>query len=231
MNRNEFIDSLKDRNIQLSNEMIEQLDFYAEYLKEYNEKINLTAITEYEEVLDKHFYDSLLLVDRKLEGTLVDVGSGAGFPGVVLKIVLPELRVILLEPLNKRCVFLNSLIEKLRLNNIEVINQRGEDYSLDHREEYEYVTARAVSNLRGLIEVAGAMVKQNGYFICLRGKDGLQEIQEASKAINTMNFEVESIKEEKLFSGDKRIISYFIKKGKTPLKYPRKYNIIKKNPL
>ena len=121
MNRNEFIDSLKDRNIQLSNEIIEQLDFYAEYLKEYNEKINLTAITEYEEVLDKHFYDSLLLIDRKLEGTLVDVGSGAGFPGVVLKIVLPELRVILLEPLNKRCVFLNSLIEKLGLKNIEVI--------------------------------------------------------------------------------------------------------------
>lgn len=231
MNINEFISSLEKRNIQLSKKMIEQLDFYAEYLKEYNEKINLTAITEYEEVLDKHFYDSLLLVDRELKGTLMDVGSGAGFPGVVLKIVFPELRVILLEPLNKRCVFLSSLIDKLGLKDIEVINQRGEDYSLKHREEYEYVTARAVSNLNSLIEVCGAMVKENGYFICLRGKDGLDEINKASKAIETMNFEVESIREEELFNGDKRIISYFIKKGKTPLKYPRKYNIIKKNSL
>ena len=231
MNLNEFKQALKNRNIELTETMINQLNLYAEYLKEYNEKINLTAITEYEEVLDKHFYDSLLCVDRKLEGTLVDVGTGAGFPGVVLKIVFPELKVILIEPINKRCVFLNSLIEKLELKNIEVVNQRGEDYSLIHREEYDYVTARAVSNLNALIEVCGAMVKVNGYFICLRGKDGLSEIEGATIAIKTMGFEVEKTFEEALFDGSSRVISYFKKIEKTNKKYPRKYSIIKARTL
>ena len=231
MTLEEFKRELGKRNILLSERMIEQFNDYASYLKEYNEMVNLTAITAYEEVLDKHFFDSLLLVEGKLEGTLLDVGSGAGFPGVVLKIVFPELRVILLEPIRKRCIFLESLIERLPLKDIEVVNERGEDYSLKHREEYDYVTARAVSNLNALIEVSGAMVKQNGYFICLRGKDGREEIARASRAIETMGFEVESIYDEQIYNGDKRTISYFRKTRKTPLKYPRKYNIIKKNPL
>ena len=227
----DLIDALNNRDIILTEKMIDQLNFYAEYLVEYNEKVNLTSITEYEEILDKHFYDSLLFVDKDTKGTLVDVGTGAGFPGVVVKIVLPELKVILLEPIKKRCVFLESLIEKLGLKDIEVINVRGEDYSLDHREEYDYVTARAVTNLSNLIEICGAMVKVNGCFICLRGKDGIKEIEDASKAINTMRFEVENTKTEHLFNGDQRVISYFRKKDKTPIKYPRKYNIIKRNPL
>ena len=231
MNINEFKESLKNRNIILTDKQIEQLNFYATYLKEYNEKINLTAITEYEEVLDKHFYDSLLLVDRKLEGTLVDVGTGAGFPGVVLKIVIPELNVILVEPINKRCVFLKSLIEKLNLQNITVENIRGEDFSINNREKFDYVTARAVSNLNNLIEVCGAPVKKDGYFICLRGKDGKQEIIDAQNAIRTMGFTVESIKEENLFDGSNRIISYFKKTSLTPIKYPRKYSIIKQHSL
>ena len=231
MTLQDFKNSLSKRNIELTDKMIEQLNIYAEYLKEYNEKINLTAISEYEEVLDKHFYDSLLLVDRKLEGSLVDVGTGAGFPGVVLKIVIPELKVILVEPIKKRCVFLESLIEKLDLKNIVVVNERGEDYSLKHREEYDYVTARAVSNLNNLIEVCGAMVKENGYFICLRGKDGRLEIKGAEKAIEIMGFEIESIKDECLFDGSNRVISYFKKSKKTPLKYPRKYSIIKQHAL
>ena len=231
MTLDEFKNACKKRNIRLTDKMIEQLNFYAEYLKEYNEKINLTAITDYEEVLDKHFYDSLLLIDRDLEGTFVDVGTGAGFPGVVIKIVCPELKVLLIEPINKRCVFLNLLIEKLNLQNIEVINTRGEDYSLNHREEYDYVTARAVTNLNALIEVCGAMVKKDGYFICLRGKDGLQEIDGAAKAIKTMGFEVEKTVEEALFDGSSRIISYFKKISKTDKKYPRKYSIIKARTL
>ena len=231
MTLQEFKKALKNKNIELTDKMIEQLNFYAAYLKEYNEKINLTAITEYEEVLDKHFYDSLLLIDRKLEGTLIDVGTGAGFPGVVLKIVCPDLKVILVEPIMKRCVFLNSLIEKLELKNIEVINQRGEDYSLKHREEFDYVTARAVSNLNALIEVCGAMVKVNGYFICLRGKDGLNEIDAALNAIKTMGFVVEKTTNEALFDGSSRVISYFKKIEKTNKKYPRKYSIIKTRTL
>lgn len=231
MTKLEFINALKNRGIELDDKMIEQLDTYAEYLKEYNEKINLTAITEYEEVLDKHFFDSLLCADRKLEGTLVDVGTGAGFPGVVLKIVFPELNVILMEPLKKRCIFLESLIEKLGLKKISVINERGEDHSLKNREKYDYVTARAVSNLNNLIEVCGAMVKKNGCFICLRGIKGIEEIEEAKKAIGLMGFKVESVKEEYLFNGDKRVISYFRKETSTPSKYPRKYSIIKQKPL
>ncbi|MBO4920098.1 MAG: 16S rRNA (guanine(527)-N(7))-methyltransferase RsmG [Erysipelotrichaceae bacterium] len=226
-----FQKALQERNIELTDRMCKQLEIYARYLKEYNEKVNLTAITDYEEVLDKHFYDSLLLYDRKLEGTFVDVGTGAGFPGVVLKIVIPDLKVILLEPIGKRCVFLNSLIEKLDLKDIEVVQERGEDHSLNHREAYDYVTARAVSNLNSLIEVCGAMVKKEGYFICLRGKDGLEELKTASKAIEKMGFFIESTKEEKLMNGDARVISYLKKVKETPLKYPRKYNIIKKNPL
>ena len=231
MTLQEFINELKKTDIVLDEKMIAQLNDYAAYLKEYNEKINLTAIDEYEEVLDKHFYDSLLAAEGRLEGTLVDVGTGAGFPGVVLKIAFPELHVILIEPINKRCVFLNSLIERLGLKDIEVINTRGEDYSLEHREGYDYVTARAVSNLNNLIEVCGAMVRKNGYFICMRGKDGRQEIDGAAKAIETMGFRVESIKDKQLFNGDERVIAYFRKVKPTPLKYPRKYNIIKKNPL
>ena len=226
-----FQKALKERNIDLTDRMCEQLDLYARYLKEYNEKVNLTAITEYEEVLDKHFYDSLLLYDWKLEGSLVDVGTGAGFPGVVLKIVIPELKIVLLEPIGKRCTFLRSLIERLDLKDIDVIQERGEDHSLTHRETYDYVTARAVSNLNSLIEVCGAMVKKEGYFICLRGKDGLEELKTASKAIEKMGFIIESTKEEKLMNKDSRVISYLKKVKETPLKYPRKYNIIKKNPL
>ena len=204
---------------------------YAEYLKEYNEKINLTAITEYEEVLEKHFYDSLLLIDRNLEGTLVDVGTGAGFPGVVLKIALPSLKVVLIEPIKKRCVFLESLIEKLQLKDIVVINERAEDYSLKAREKYDYVTARAVSNLNTLIEVCGAMVKKNGYFIALRGKEGKQELKQANSAIKLMGFEIESINEESLTDESTRIISYLKKIKETPNKYPRKYSIIKQHTL
>ena len=231
MTLEEFKIACKEKNINLTDKMIDQLNFYAQYLKEYNEKINLTAITEYEEVLDKHFFDSLLCVDRRLEGSLVDVGTGAGFPGVVLKIVFPELNVLLIEPITKRCTFLNSLIEKLDLKNIEVINQRGEDYSLNHREQYDYVTARAVSNLNNLIEVCGAMVKVNGYFICLRGKDGIAEIDSAAIAIKKMGFEIEKTSKESLFDGSSRIISYFKKIEKTNKKYPRKYSIIKALPL
>ena len=231
MTLEEFKIACKEKNINLTDKMIDQLNFYAQYLKEYNEKINLTAITEYEEVLDKHFFDSLLCVDRRLEGSLVDVGTGAGFPGVVLKIVSPELNVLLIEPITKRCTFLNSLIEKLDLKNIEVINQRGEDYSLNHREQYDYVTARAVSNLNNLIEVCGAMVKVNGYFICLRGKDGIAEIDSAAIAIKKMGFEIEKTSKESLFDGSSRIISYFKKIEKTNKKYPRKYSIIKALPL
>ena len=227
----ELEERLQKRGIILTPRMAEQLDRYALFLQEYNEKINLTAITDYEEIIDKHFYDSLLAAEGQMSGTLVDVGTGAGFPGVVLKIVFPELHVILLEPLLKRCVFLEQLIDKLELQGIETVRGRGEEYSLQHREEYDYVTARAVTNMNRLIEICGAMVKVNGYFIAMRGKDGISELQEAERAITAMGFERTSLREEELGGHDQRVIAYLQKMRKTPLKYPRKYNIMKKEPL
>lgn len=232
MTKSEFLNKLNEVGISLNDVQIKQLDEYASFLKEYNEKINLTAITEYEEVLDKHFYDSLLLsFNKDINGTLVDVGTGAGFPGVVLKIVYPNLKVILIEPIKKRCIFLEELINRLNLKDIEVINTRGEDYSNLHREVYDYVTARAVSNLNMLIEVCGALVKKNGYFIALRGSLGNDEIKQASKAIKEMGFEIEEIKDYELPDTSKRAIGYLKKTSMTPKKFPRQYSIIKKKPL
>ena len=186
MKKEELISKLNKRGLCLTDTQINQLDAYAAFLKEYNEKINLTAISEYEDVLDRHFYDSLLLgFHCELKGSLVDVGTGAGFPGVVLKICYPELKVILVEPLKKRCVFLNELIDKLKLKDIEVINARGEDFSLGNREKFEYVTARAVSNLNVLIEVCGALVKKNGYFIALK-TENKEETEEAKPMIGEL---------------------------------------------
>ena len=225
---------LKDLNkiVKMSDEQLSQFDSYARFLVEYNEKINLTAITEYSEIVEKHFYDSLLLSKyRKMEGTLVDVGTGAGFPGVVLKIAFPELKVKLIEPLHKRCVFLNELIERLGLKDIEVLNVRAEDYSKNHREAFDFVTARAVTNLNALIELCGAMVKLDGCFIALRGKDGLSEIENAAYAINSMGFEVEDTFNDSLSDSSLRVISFFRKRRKTSNKYPRSYSLIKKGPI
>ena len=232
MKKEEFINKCKEKGLLLDIDKLNKLDEYASFLVEYNQKINLTSILDYEEILDKHFYDSLLLSFYKdMHGTLVDIGTGAGFPGVVLKICYEDLKVILVEPIKKRCIFLNELINKLELKNIEVINDRGENYSLKHREEYDFVTARAVTNLPNLIEVSGALVKTNGYFIALRGNIGNEEISDAKKAIKVMGFEIESINEDYLFDGSKRIISFMKKVKESPIKYPRQYSIIKQNPL
>ncbi len=232
MSKDEFLKALNDNGLILDETQIKQLDDYATFLKEYNQKINLTGIDEYEDVLDKHFYDSLLLsFNFKLEGSFVDVGTGAGFPGVVLKICYPNLRVVLLEPLKKRCVFLNELIEKLSLKDIEVVNTRGEDYCKDHRESFDFVSARAVSNMNMLIEVCGGLVKKDGYFIALRGLNGKEELEGATRAIKEMGFVKESEKECFLYEGSKRYIAYLKKKSPTPKKYPRNYSIIVKKPL
>ena len=232
MNKGEFIKALSDNGLVLNDVQVSQLDDYASFLKEYNEKINITGIDEYEDVLDKHFYDSLLLsFNFGLKGSFVDVGTGAGFPGVVLKICYPDLSVTLLEPLKKRCVFLNELINKLDLKDIEVINTRGEEYTSKHREEFDYVSARAVSNMNVLIEVCGGLVKPDGYFIALRGLNGKDEVNGASKAISQMGFVKEMEKECSLFDGSKRYIAYLKKKSLTPKKYPRNYSIIVRKPL
>ena len=232
MNLEELRLKVKENGIVLDDVQISQYRQYIAFLKEYNEKVNLTAITEDEEIIEKHFYDSLLCAfDCELKGSLLDVGSGAGFPGVVLKIAFPELKVTLLESINKKCVFLKELTEKLGLKDIEVINGRSEEYSADHRETYDFVTARAVASLNVLLEISGAMVKKDGCFIALRGQSGLKEIKEAENAVSKMGFVISRTVERKLPDGSERVISYMKKEALTPKKYPRKYSIIKQKPL
>lgn len=232
MNYNDYYKELEKHDIVLSLKQKEQFKKYQEYLIQENKKINLTSIVEEEEIINKHFYDSsLLCFNANLNGSLVDIGSGAGFPGVVIKILYPNLKVTLVEPIKKRCDFLDRLIKYLDLNNIEVICTRGEDFSLKNREKYDFVTARAVSNLNILIEVSGALVKKGGQFIALRGKDGEKDVEDAKNAIKSMGFEVHKNVEMSLYDGSKRNIYYLNKIKDTPKSFPRQYSIIKKNPL
>lgn len=232
MKYTEFYNELKLHDIVLIDKQKEQFKIYQSYLVQENKKINLTSIVEEEEIIDKHFYDSALgSFNIKLEGSLVDIGSGAGFPGVVLKILYPNLKVVLVEPIRKRCDFLERLIQELDLNDIEVICKRGEDFSLDNRSKFDFVTARAVSSLNILIEVSGALVKKGGTFIALRGKDGAKDIEDAKDALKTMGFAVQENVEASLYDGSMRNIYYLIKEKDTPKSFPRQYSIIKKKPL
>ena len=151
MKLNELKEICSDYGIELSDYQLEQFDIYAKFLKEYNQKINLTAIEEYEEVIEKHFYDSIMpLFHHDIDGKLADVGAGAGFPSIPMKIVKPQLNVTIIEPLAKRCKFQEEVKNKLNLDNLTITNARAEDFVKDHRESIDYVTARAVANLNVL---------------------------------------------------------------------------------
>src|SRR5574344_1223890 len=172
MTEKEFIDALKELNITPSEKQLEQLNYYYELLIEWNEKINLTAITEKKDVYLKHFYDSLTItkvIDLNNYNTLCDVGTGAGFPGIVLKIFFPNLKVTLIDALNKSLIFLNEVIAKLELKDITTIHARVEEYGVKNREQYEIVVARAVANLPVLLEYLTPIVMTRGYVITMKG--------------------------------------------------------------
>jgi 16S rRNA (guanine527-N7)-methyltransferase len=218
--------------IHLTEEMMEQLETYCSLLQEWNEKINLTAIKEKEEIIEKHFHDSLLpLAGRRLEGTVADVGTGAGFPGLVWKIVFPELSVALIEPTGKRCTFLKEVIDQLHLKGITVYNERAEEHALKHREEYSAVTARAVANLSILAELCVPLLKKDGLFIAMKGSQGHQEAIAAQHAMKVLGCTLEEEKETSLSEGDHRVNLFYRKTGHTPIEYPRNYGRIKKQPL
>ena len=186
MNIETFIQELEKLEINLTETQLNQLERYYNLLIEWNNKINLTRIVEHDDVYLKHFYDSLTLskvIDLKKDLSLIDVGTGAGFPGIVLKIVFPNLHLTLLDSLQKRITFLNEVIKELELTNIEAIHDRAEDYAKKHREEYDIVTSRAVANLRVLSELCIPMVKINGYFIPMKAT--IEEELNASKEIIT----------------------------------------------
>ncbi len=168
MNKEGFIKAVKDLGIDLTEKQLEQLNKYYKLLLEWNEKINLTRITEEQDVYLKHFYDSLTIskvIDLSTKETLCDVGTGAGFPGVVLKIVYPNLKITLVDSLLKRVNYLNEIVKELELSNIKAIHSRGEDF----KETFDVVTARAVANIEKLTGFTMHLVNKNGIFVAMKG--------------------------------------------------------------
>ena len=234
MTINEFIEELKKINISINNDQLQKLEQYYNILIEENEKINLTSITNKEDVYLKHYYDSLTLIkiiDLEKIKNLCDIGSGAGFPGLVIKILFPNIKVTLVDSLNKRIDFLNKVISKLELKNVEAIHYRIEEYGLKNREKYDLVTARAVANLNILLEYSIPLLKVNKYFIAMKSNVE-EEIKNIDNSLKLLNTKIEKIEEFNLpFENSKRTLIKFIKLDKTNNKYPRRYSIIKQKPL
>ena len=221
MNKEEFVKNIKDLNIQINDDILNKLDIYYNFLVEYNNHTNLTAITEENEVYLKHFYDSLTIVksiDLLTIESLIDVGTGAGFPGMVLAIFYPNLKVTLLDSNNKRINFLNELKDKLCLTNVTTVHDRSEIYAKNHKDSFDVVTARLCLPL----------VKVNGYFIPLKGIIN-DELDNAKDIIKNINGNVENIISFNLPNGDQRNIIVIKKIDKTPNKYPRDYKEIVKD--
>ena len=233
MNKDTFIEELRKLNIEVQDDYLNKLDIYMNYLIEYNSHTNLTAIKEPEEIYLKHFYDSLTIVksvDLSRCNSLVDIGSGAGFPGMVLKIFFPHLNITLIDSNNKKTKFLIELSKKLSLN-VDVVNDRVENFSKNNLNKFDIVTSRAVANLRVLVELAIPLVKVDGLFIALKGnmddslEDSISTIEILdSKIINRITFNLYNN------SGLRNII--VIKKEKiTDVKLLRPYDKIIKKPL
>ena len=234
MTKEEFISELSKLNIKVINEQLELLNSYYKFLIEYNAHTNLTSITDESAVYLKHFYDSLTLIKvTNLNNfqSLLDIGSGAGFPGIILKIFFPNLNITLLDSNNKKTKFLELLIKELKLQNIKVINSRSEDYIKKNRESFDIVTARAVADLRVLAELSLPFVTKNGYFIALKG-DAETEIKNAEQTIKILGGEILKIENLLLPKENSRRKIILIKKiNSTPKIYPRFYSQILKKPL
>ncbi len=223
-------------DINLSNEEMEKFETYAKLLVEWNEKINLTAITEPCEICEKHFLDSVLpfyMWNGVKDGAkIIDVGTGAGFPSCPLKVMKNDLKLTLLDSLNKRINFLSTLFDALLLD-AKCVHGRAEEYgnNTEFREKYDIATARAVANLRDLCEYCMPFVKVGGYFVALKGQSGLDEVNDAKNAIKTLGGVVEKTIEYNLPNGDGRVLVVIRKTSQTPAKYPRNKGQMKKKPL
>lgn len=234
MNEKDFINNLKALNIDVSAEKLLKLSKYYQLLIEENKKINLTAITEKELVYLKHFYDSLtlsLVYNFNKDITLCDIGTGAGFPGLVLKIFFPHLKIILIDSLNKKIKFLEKVIKELNLKDVTVVNTRVENYAKTNRNKFDVVVARAVAKLNILCELCLPLVKTNGYFIAMKG-DIKEEIKNIDKVLKKLNSNIEKIKNFKLpIENSIRNLIKIKKEGNIDIKYPRFFSKIKQNPL
>lgn len=232
MKLEEFVQCCLDHGLDLTQDQIDQFLQYAKLLKEWNEKMNLTAIVELEEVLDKHFYDSLLpFFSYQAEGKLCDVGAGAGFPSIPLKIAWPSVDVTILEPLAKRITFMETVINELKLEKIRCYHERAEDYAKEHRESFDLVTARAVAALPVLSELCVPLVKKGGLFLAMKGANALEEEQQGAYALKVLGCQKEKQEIRQLQDGSVRINLFYRKIKNTPKGYPRPYGRIKKNPL
>ena len=191
MNKEEFIKQLKELGINITEEQLEKLDKFYKMLIEWNEKINLTRITDEKDVYLKHFYDSLTIakvVDLSTKKTLCDIGTGAGFPGVVLKIIYPNLKITLIDSLRKRVNYLNEIIKSLDLKDIVAIHSRGEDY----KEKFDVVTARAVANIENLVKYTMHLTNENGIFVAMKGNIE-EELNEKTKSKITKKYKITEI--------------------------------------
>ena len=226
----EFIKYSNELGINITDDILNKLDIYYNFLIEYNSHTNLTAITNKEDVYLKHFYDSLTIIkaiDLNNINTLIDVGTGAGFPGMVLAICYPNIEVTLLDSNNKRINFLNELINKLNITNVKTVYERSEIYAKTHKDMYDIVTARAVKNMKELTELCLPLVKVDGYFIPLKGNIE-DELNNAKDIISKINGTIEDIITFNLPNGDSRNIIKIKKIDKCPDKYPREYKEIVK---
>lgn len=238
-NTTQFTSDLKQLQIDLTDNQIDQLLKYYEMLVLWNEKMNLTAITEYNEVLKKHFIDSLSIVkayDISSAGNIsvIDIGTGAGFPGLVLKIAFPKLSITLLDSLNKRIHFLNTVIKELELKKVETIHGRAEDYAkqASYREKYDLCVSRAVANLATLSEYCLPFVKKGGRFISYKSEKVSEELLQSEKAITILGGSVSNQVEFYLPDSDIfRNLFVIEKTNVTPKKYPRKAGVPAKEPL
>lgn len=232
-----FEEMLDEFNISYTDRMIEQFNLYYDILIQWNKFMNLTGITEYHDVIVKHFIDSLSIVkiiDMANVTSLIDVGTGAGFPGVPIKIIFPHIKICLLDSLNKRVKFLNEIISKLDLDNISALHGRAEEIAKrgEYREKYDLCVSRAVANLSSLSEYCLPFVKKGGQFISYKSSDIDKELLSSKHAISVLGGKIEDIIKFKLPNTDiDRSLILINKVNETNRKYPRKAGMPTKEPL
>lgn len=230
-----LINQCKNLNIYITESQLEQFYLYMKILQKWNENINLTAILEDGDILQKHFIDSLTILPYiNNEDNVIDVGTGAGFPGIPIKIVKEDIKVTLLDSLNKRVKFLQEVIDNLALSNIDTIHNRAEDAgrNLDLREKFDIAVSRAVAPLNVLVEYLMPLVKKGGQCICMKGNNIEEELANSKKAIYILGGKLEKIDELYLPQSDiKRNIVIIRKIEDTSSKYPRKAGVPSKNPI
>ncbi len=239
MDKDFLVNSFEKIGISLENEQIDKFNKYYELLFEKNKVMNLTGITEYKDVVIKHFLDSVLTyksILKKDTESIIDIGTGAGFPGIPLKIIFPEKKFLLLDSLNKRINFLNEVIENLELKEIDAVHGRAEElgHKKEYREKFDLCVSRAVSNLSTLSEYTLPFIKVNGRFISYKANNSDEEIDNAKTAIKILGGKIIADEKINLPSEDEEILRRFIiiKKIKnTEKKYPRKAGIPQRNPL